>query len=458
MSRASNPLRRVAARLLPGWGSESLTRYIEAGSREALQTGMSRIEAGESHPLRNVRVSMVVGTCSFVFAGLLQIYSNSIENKYNFKQYNPYEIQKYLNAKTAVQYSNKNNAELASSIFISGSGASILFSLSEIGGCLSVLTLARRKRRGENAARDLFDGVITNDGKINGTKLLDAMQEFWATQKYFKDLGFDSKFDKDNWSDSKGYKGIWDPAVSSYIVSGEAYIDAILSEFRMEKGGILKETLAKLNYYNKLSEGSAQDDYFPTLTEQFDDPEFIRALALGIFNGGFHLVEALKQQDNGGFHQDLVEALKQYGDESALQDVMRDLCTKATIVVDVINKLQETIPDALPWELKYNKDKIARGRHKFIEMYPEIADCFQLCNLSSNSSIDEVNAAFAGLNYSGVLDLPSGGRELDPDAAFEARIAASEAGAPAAQAALNPAEQALKLRLDQLEREVQEDR
>jgi len=181
----------------------------------------------------------------------------------------------------------------------------------------------------------------------------------------------------------------------------------------------------------------------PALAAKFADPKFIRALAPGIFNGDDH--------------QDLVDALKQYGDEDKLREALVDLCMNATIFVDVISKLQERIPDVLPKNIEECRERLETCRYALVNSYPEIAAGYGL-NLSSDAGIDAVNAAFAAADISGVVHLPSQANDDNYDP-LEDRFAALEAGAAAVQAALNPAqESALKLKLQALEQKVREER
>jgi hypothetical protein len=376
------------------------------------------------------------------------------------------------------------------------------------------LTLAQRKKRGKDAAESLFDGVVTDDGLFNGPKLLTVMQSFYATRKLFENDA--------------------DPAAISYVENGDAAIGSILSLFEPEKN-ILTEAEAKLRYYNDLPTDEDKKQYFPALTAQFADPKFVDALALGIFNGDDH--------------QELVDALAQYGDKDKLYEALFDLCTSATIVVDVVNKLQERIADALPKNIKEYRERLEIRRNNLIKNHPDIAKGYKLeisvddivyqiekdgsgilekakndlckykdnryidqyrkkyfddltakfadpkfiralakgilsgddhqdlvdalkqygdgnkldedlCNLRTNApKIYAVNAAFAALDLSGVVNLPSKANDDNPEDRLEAQFAALETGTAAVRVALNPGEQAaVTVKLAQLEQVVDEGR
>jgi hypothetical protein len=306
------------------------------------------------------------------------------------------------------------------------------------------LTLAQRKKRGEDAAESLFDGVVTDDGLFNGSELLTALQNFYATRKLFENDA--------------------DPAAISYVENGDAAIEAILLsfdfnfDFNGDKSNILTEAKAKLRYYNDLPTDEDQKKYFPNLTAQFTDPKFVYALALGIFNG-----------DN---HQGLVKALARYGDKDELHKAMIYLCTNASVFIDVATKLQERIPDLLDPKIVSKARELEQRRFVLIKDCPDIAEGFGLklrsdkksgvvnavvaamaqgfgLDLSPDADIDAVNAAFAALDISGVVHLPSKANDDNPEDRLEAQFAALETGTAAARAALNPQQQATMARLEQ---------
>jgi hypothetical protein len=300
---------------------------------------------------------------------------------------------------------------------------------------------------------------------------------------------------------------------------------SILSLFEPKKN-ILTEAEEKLRYYNNMANDQDKEQYFPDLTAQFAESKFIGALALGIFSGDDH--------------QGLVEALAQYGDKDKLYEALFDLCTSATIVVDVVNKLQERIADALPKNIKEYRERLEIRRNNLIKNHPDIAKGYQLeisvddivyqiekdgsgileeakndlcrykdnrygyqdrkkifddltakfadpkfiralakgilsgddhqdlvdalkqygdgnkldeelVNLSTNvPKIYAVNAAFADLDLSGVVHLPSQANDGNREAQLEAKFVALEAGSAAARAALNPQQQATIARLEQV--------
>jgi hypothetical protein len=288
------------------------------------------------------------------------------------------------------------------------------------------LSLAQRKKRGKDAAESLFDGVLTDDGLFNGTKLLTALQNFSATKEAIQ--AFYPVIKKNT-----SYRSV-DPAAISYVENGDAAIGSILSFFDREKN-ILTEAKAKLRYYNNLVTDEDKEQYFPDLTAQFADSKFVDALALGIFNG-----------DN---HQGLVKALVQYGDEDKLHTAMISLCTNASVFIDVANKLQERIPDSLDPKILSKARELEQRRFVLIKDCPDIAEGFGLVDLRPDADIDAVNAAFADLDLSGVVHLPSKANDDNPEDRLEAQFAALEAGSAAVRAALNPQQQATMARLEQ---------
>jgi hypothetical protein len=298
------------------------------------------------------------------------------------------------------------------------------------------LSLAQRKKRGKDAAESLFDGVVTDDGLLNGTKLLTAMQNFYATTQAIKAFypGVKTKT-----SSADDQYVIADPAAISYVENGDAAIGSILSLFNGDKSNILTEAEAKLRYYNNLANDKDKEQYFPDLTAQFTDPKFVDALALAIFNG-----------DN---HQGLVKALARYGDKDELHTTMISLCANASVFIDVANKLRERIPDSLDLKIIMRKPWLEHRRSALIKAYPDIAQGFGLDlrpDADIDAVIDAVNAAFAALNLSGVVDLPSKANDDNPEDRLEAQFAALETGTAAARAALNPQQQATIARLEQV--------
>jgi hypothetical protein len=419
--KQGNPVQQIVARFLPQQESKPIVTYVE-GVDPITRRGMKKIVKENLHPLRNFGIWMAVGTvCGLVSISSVN-YTLKMNKELDIQHYFLHEMEKGSSLANNTQVKAKNDSR-NSSVWQAAVGGTVSLvyyagSVFFIGGSLNALRIPRRKREGLRAASELFDEFLTNDGAINGVKLLPSMQEFFASKKLFD--------------------GNDDPAAISYIANGQASVDAILSIFEVDKSDILKSTVAKLNCYNDLPESLAKNDFFNALTAQFDDPKFIRALALGIFNGDDH--------------QDLVEALKQYGDEDKLHKALVDLCTNATIVVDVVHKLQERIPDALPENIKELKTKLETGRHTLIKGHPEIAGGFGL-ELSPDADIDAVNAAFAALDISGVVHLPSQAKDDDREALLEAQFTALKAGTAATRLALNPGEQATMARL---EREVHE--
>jgi hypothetical protein len=498
-----NPLVNFAANLFP-WQQKkpSIVEYVDRGVRPGILAKMKKIEKDDLHPLRNLGILATVSACCLLVACSSARYLDSIEAKYRFKELSETDLSANKAAKTQLGAMGTTLGGLGSlASFVRGSAC--------IGGSLAALTLAQRKKRGEDAAESLFDGVVTDDGLFNGSELLTALQNFYATRKLFENDA--------------------DPAVISYVENGDAAIGSILSLFNGDGSNILTEAKAKLIYYNDLPTDEDKKQYFPDLTAQFADPKFVDALALGIFNGDDH--------------QELVDALAQYGDKDKLYEALFDLCTNATIVVDVVNKLQERIADALPKNIKECREILEIRRNNLIKNHPDIAKGYQLeisvddivcqiekdrsgilneannnlgkyngnrynnqyrkkffddltakfadpkfiralalgifngddhqdlvfalkkygdgnkldeelVNLSTNvPKIYAVNAAFAALNISGVVNLPSKANDDNPEAQWDARLAALETGIEVARAALNPQQQATMARL---EREVRE--
>jgi hypothetical protein len=509
-SAQRNPVQQIAARLLP-WRQEqpSIVQYVEA----AKYVGGGTIE--RKWPVSHVydKILFFSGIANFGLKATLVWAASSII----FGGIN-------CTVKTNICDNIDATKNTAAVIAASTATATALFTPLDRGLSLGTfLTLAQRKKRGKDAAERLFDGVVTDDGLINGTKLLTAMQNFYVTKKAIQE--FYPEFE----TTSPEYQRK-DPAVISYVENGNAAIESILSLFEPEKN-ILTEAEAKLRYYNNLEDDQYKEKYFLDFTEQFADPQFVDALALGIFNGDDH--------------QELVDALAQYGDKDKLYEALFDLCTNATIAVDVIHKLQERIPDALPKNIKEYRERLEIRRNNLIKNHPDIAKGYQLeisvddivyqietdgsgileeakndlcgykdnrysnqyrkkyfddltakfadpkfiralakgilsgddhqdlvdalkqygdgnkldedlCNLRTNApKIYAVNAAFAALDISGVVHLPSQANDGNREAQWDARLAALETGIEVARAALNPQQQATMARL---EREVREGR
>ena len=287
----------------------------------------------------------------------------------------------------------------------------------------TLFSLTRRRKRGEQEAKRNFDGILTDNDVLNGVTLLPAMQRFDAARKPIENSR--------------------DFAALAFVKTGDKIVNGIVSQFEKDQSGILQAANDSLKYYNDFPADEDNTKVFTALAAKFADPKFIGALALGIFNGDVH--------------QDLVEALKQYGDEDKLHKALVYLCTNATIVVDVINKLQQRIPDALPKNIKECRERLEIRRNNLIKSYPEIAGGFGL-ELIPDADIDAVNAAFAALDISGVVHLPSQANDDNRAAQLEARFAALEAGAAAARAALPEQQPPLKFGLTQLEEGVHERR
>jgi hypothetical protein len=99
------------------------------------------------------------------------------------------------------------------------------------------------------------------------------------------------------------------------------------------------------------------------------------------------------------------------------------------------------------------KPWLEHRRSALIKAYPDIAQGFGLDlrpDADIDAVIDAVNAAFAALNLSGVVDLPSKANDDNPEDRLEAQFAALETGTAAARAALNPQQQATIARLEQV--------
>ncbi len=282
----------------------------------------------------------------------------------------------------------------------------------------TLLSLASRHKKGRKEAERNFDGIRTDNGVLNGDALLPAMQRFYAARKPIENSE--------------------DFAALAFVETGDNIVHGIVSQFERDQSGILQAARDALNYHNALPTDEDKTKGLPALAAKFADPKFIRALAPGIFSGNEH--------------QDLVEALKQYGDEDKLREALVDLCMNATIFVDVINKLQERIPDALPKNIKKCRERLENCRYALVNSYHEIAAGYGL-NLSSNAGIDAVNAAFAAADISGVVHLPSKANDDNREAQLEARFAALEAGAAAVQVALDSVQLATMARLEQEVRE-----
>jgi hypothetical protein len=430
-SAQRNPVQQIAARFLPKQESKPIVTYVE-GVDPITRRGMKKIVKENLHPLRNFGIWMAVGTvCGLVSISSVN-YTLKMNKELDIQHYFLHEMEKGSSLANNNQVKAKNDSRNSSVLQAAvGGTASLVYyagSVFFIGGSLNALRIPRRKREGLRAASELFDEFLTNDGAINGVKLLPSMQKFFASKKLFD--------------------GNDDPAAISYIANGQASVDAILSIFEVDESDILETTVAKLNCYNDLPEGSSQDEYFSTLTAQFTDPKFIGALALGIFSGDDH--------------QELVDALTQYGDKDELHKAMISLCTNASVFIDVANKLQERIPDSLDRKILSKARELEQRRFVLIKDCHDIAEGFEV-KLSPNADIDAVNAAFAALDLSGVVNLPSKAnddrREAQLEAQFAAQFADLEDGATAAQPALNPAQQPpLELGLAQLEQVVDEGR
>ena len=83
------------------------------------------------------------------------------------------------------------------------------------------LSLASRDKRGKDAAESLFDGVVTDDGLFNGTKLLTAMQNFYATTGAIQAF-YPGVKTKSSPADDQYVRA--DPAAISYLENGDAAI------------------------------------------------------------------------------------------------------------------------------------------------------------------------------------------------------------------------------------------
>lgn len=419
-SAQRNPVQQIAARLL-SWRQEqlSIVQYVEAaqyvggGTRE--RNWLIRDENKYNNILLESRIYNFFVKATLASSTSVLFFS-AINCTANTKICNNIKDTKLTAAVTAVSTAPFTAA---------ASGFALLQGLS-LG---TFLSLASRDKRGKDAAESLFDGVVTDDGLFNGTKLLTALQNFSATKEAIQ--AFYPVIKKNT-----SYRSV-DPAAISYVENGDAAIGSILSFFDREKN-ILTEAKAKLRYYNNLVTDEDKEQYFPDLTAQFADSKFVDALALGIFNG-----------DN---HQGLVKALVQYGDEDKLHTAMISLCTNASVFIDVANKLQERIPDSLDPKIISKARDLEQYRFSLIKAYPDIAEGFGL-KLRSDADIDAVNAAFAALDLSGVVNLPSKANDDRREAQLEAQFAALETGTAAVRVALNPQQQATMARL---ERDVNE--
>jgi hypothetical protein len=308
-----------------------------------------------------------------------------------------------------------NSGALASyaAVFSAGMSANMVHGSSV--SLVTLLSLARRRKRGNQEAKRNFDGILTDGDVLNGVTLFPAMQRFYAAKSFFKNSG--------------------DFAALAFVETGDNIVDCIVSSpFRMDQSGILQAAKDSLHYYNNQPTDEDKTNGFTALEAKFADPKFIGALAPGIFNGDDH--------------QELVDALTQYGDKDELHTAMISLCTNASVFIDVATKLQEIIPDLLDPKIVSKARDLEQYRFSLIKAYPDIAEGFGL-DLRPDADIDAVNAAFADLDLSGVVHLPSQANDGNREAQLEAKFAALEAGSAAARAALNPGEQATMARLEQ---------
>jgi hypothetical protein len=420
-SAQRNPVQQIAARLLP-WQQEqpSIVQYVKAakyvGDGTIKRKWPESDECAESYITNFGLKATLVGAASALL----------------FSSVNCTAKTNICHNISAIKNTAAGIAFVTAAVPIALSGLVLLQGVS-LG---TFLSLAQRKKRGKDAAESLFDGVLTDDGLFNGTKLLTALQNFSATKEAIQ--AFYPVIKKNT-----SYRSV-DPAAISYVENGDAAIGSILSFFDREKN-ILTEAKAKLRYYNNLVTDEDKEQYFPDLTAQFADSKFVDALALGIFNGDDH--------------QKLVDALVQYGDEDKLHTAMISLCTNASVFIDVANKLQERIPDSLDPKIVSVKKWLEQRRFILIKDDPAIAQGFGVKlspNADIDADIDAVNAAFAALNISGVVHLPSQANDDRREAQCEAQFAALETGI---EVALNQVEQAaVKVKLAQLEQGVDKGR
>jgi hypothetical protein len=415
------PFQQIASRFLPWWQEQqSIVEYVQAAKHVGGGTRERKWLTRDENKYNNILLESRIYNF-FVKATLASsisvLFFSAINCTANTKICNNIKDIKLTAAVTAVSTAPFTAA---------ASGFALLQGLS-LG---TFLSLASRDKRGKDAAESLFDGVVTDDGLFNGTKLLTALQNFSATKEAIQAFypGVKTKT-------SSAYVDA-DPAAISYVENGDAAIGSILSLFNGDKSNILTEAKAKLIYYNNLATDEDKEKYFPDLTAQFADPKFVDALARQVFVGG-------------GDHQGLVKALAQYGDEDKPHTAMISLCTNASVFIDVATKLQERIPDSLDPKIVSKARDLEQYRFSLIKAYPDIAEGFGL-KLRPDADIDAVNAAFADLDLSEVVHLPSQANDDNPEDRLEAQFAALEAGSAAARAALNPQQQATIARLEQV--------
>jgi hypothetical protein len=245
-----------------------------------------------------------------------------------------------------------------------------------------LMVYASRRRRGQKAAKENFDGVVTNDGLLIGTNLLPAMKKYLSTKTLFERM----------YNTSDLVESGVDPATTSFVEDGKAFIKDLIARVLDDKA------ILEADYQKSLD--GVQDNLIPKL------------------------VLVLKN---------------------------------ATVLIDVIGKLEETRADELGGEVLLKKDDLQRFRFNLIKNHPGTVQFLNseghYLNVSPNAEIDEVNKSFAELDLSEVVYLPSD-TSIDAITSQENpwfAATTSEDGSTAESIDLTPAQ---KQRLEELAQEL----